>query len=98
MNTKTQIAEYEIDTHGISYPDYFQGAGVSFTRFEEIATGCGETERDALNDALEQIATCGVEIPSEMESDLERANSTDLASHSEDGPYWYVSVRYNLKA
>jgi hypothetical protein len=104
---KTTITEYEIETHGIDYPDYFQGAGTSFTRFSEIATGCGDTEKEALDDALEQMAMCGVTISPELEADAEKADDKECASerNEEDGElaedqgesaYWYVSVRYNL--
>jgi hypothetical protein len=51
-NMKT-IQEYEIISHGIDYPSYFKGCGTAFTKFEDVSTGIGVSEREALNDALE---------------------------------------------
>lgn len=45
--------EYEIEEHGATHGQYFQGAGTSYTRFTEIATGCGNSAREAGDDALE---------------------------------------------
>lgn len=59
MSTQREIAEIEVLDHGIDWPDYFQGAGVTFTEFDDIATGCGDTPAEAIQDALEQIAMRG---------------------------------------
>lgn len=42
---------------GIEHPDYFQGFGVSFTRFDDAVVGVGSTPAEAYADALEQIAS-----------------------------------------
>lgn len=59
MNTH-KIASFEIIDHGIEHSQYFQGCGVSYTNFNEVATGCGQNATEALEDALEQIA-CGAQ-------------------------------------
>jgi hypothetical protein len=41
MTTKTTITDFELVDLGIEYPDYFQGFGCSFTRFEHCAYGIG---------------------------------------------------------
>ena len=51
------IASFEIVDHGIEHNQYFQGCGTSYTEFDECVTGCGENALEALNDALEQIAS-----------------------------------------
>ena len=51
-----QIADFEIIDHGIESSSYFQGCGVSFTDFEEVSTGIGDTASEALEDALESLA------------------------------------------
>lgn len=47
--------EYEIKDHGCDHAQYFQGAGVAFTKFTQIATGSGSSAREAGEDALEQF-------------------------------------------
>lgn len=51
--------EIEILNHGIEHSQYFQGCGTSFTRWQHVATGVGDTLIDALEDALE-MALSGV--------------------------------------
>lgn len=72
MNTH-KIASFEIIDHGIKHSQYFQGCGVSYTNFNEVATGCGQNATEALEDALEQIA-CG-------------AQSVDLSAIEESRDY-----------
>ena len=46
----------EIINHGVMYSDYFQGCGIAFTDYTHAATGIGSSEREAFDDALEQLA------------------------------------------
>jgi len=60
------ITDYEILRHGVEHSQYFQGCGVSFTRFSEVSTGIGYTEREALLVAIEtarQALPDGIEFP-----------------------------------
>ena len=50
------IADFQIVDHGIDGDQYFQGCGLSFTSFEDIATGIGSNPYEALDDALENLA------------------------------------------
>ena len=56
------ITCFEIVDHGINHAQYFQGCGVSYTKFKDVATGCGDTPSEALADALEQLATGGWDV------------------------------------
>lgn len=47
---------YEIVYLGCEHPDYFQGFGTSFSRYEHSVYGIGSTVQDAYEDALEQMA------------------------------------------
>ncbi len=49
-------SDYRITTHGIDHNQYFQGHGVSFSKFTDCATGIGDSEIEAFNDALESLA------------------------------------------
>ena len=50
------ITDYKITDHGVEHSQYFQGAGVAFTKWEECFTGIGNSPAEALEDALEQVA------------------------------------------
>lgn len=52
------MSKYRIDSHGVDYPQYFPGHSAVHTEFDECVTGVGETEADALSDAIEQMC-CG---------------------------------------
>lgn len=54
-----KISEYEIRDHGVDGEQYFQGAGVAFTKWEDCYTGIGDSTAEALEDALEQLAMSG---------------------------------------
>ena len=36
-----KIRSYEIINHGYEHSQYFQGGGVSYTPFDDVATGVG---------------------------------------------------------
>lgn len=61
------LSEWDIDEHGLENSQYFVGAGVSFTSFDHIATGCGDNPHSALEDALEQIAMQGIDIDERLQ-------------------------------
>lgn len=96
------IQEYEIVDHGIEHEQYFQGCGVSFTKFETVSTGIGNSLQKALNDAAEGIAQQGYEISAELEKEIENANNTsNELNHTDcdddncysEGVYYYASIR-----
>jgi len=98
------IIEYQLIDHGIENSQYFQGCGVAFTSFDDVATGIGDTPADAIDDALEQLAMGGWET-----DDLEKriladegwkafptspSVSDQLADEdSESELYYHVSIR-----
>lgn len=51
-----KVTEYQLVDHGVDGSQYFPGCGVAFTSFEHVATGCGDTFKEALDDCLESIA------------------------------------------
>ena len=75
------IEEYEIINHGVDYSCYFQGCGVYFSDFEDVATGIGDSEKDALDDALDLLAQrdWDVEGNEDLMADLhDKADATDV--------------------
>lgn len=61
--TKTMtkyVGEFQVDIHGIDYPDYFTGGtSLVLSDFEDRAIGVGDTQEEAINDALEQLSMDG---------------------------------------
>ena len=46
----------EIINHGVMYSDYFQGCGLAFSDYDAVSTGIGSSEREAFDDAIEQLS------------------------------------------
>lgn len=49
------VTDFEVIDHGINGRQYFPGCGVAFSKFEYVATGCGDNFADAIEDALESM-------------------------------------------
>lgn len=95
-NTTTLITEFEVRYHGIGHEQYFQGCSVSFTQWDECYTGCGATASEALDDALEQMAYTGLEIPEHrLAQDIAELVAITRQLPSVDHHH-YVSVLYKL--
>ena len=56
------IGEFEVIDHGIEHEQYFRGCGLSHSTFTGIATGCGNDPREAVDDAIEQLACGGWDV------------------------------------
>jgi hypothetical protein len=90
------IKDYSIISHGIDSPDYFQGCGVCFTKFEDVATGIGNTEFEACEGALESLAQAGWDVSTVVnDCDKEKTVSdcVEVVEGEECDCYFYVSVR-----
>lgn len=61
------IKAMRIVFHGYEHAQYFQGHGVSFTKYTHCATGVGQSNHEALSDALECLyLPDGLEITDAM--------------------------------
>jgi hypothetical protein len=109
--TTPNIATFQVLDHGEDGSQYFPGCGVANTDFKHVVTGAGDTGADALEDALEQMASGEPEAHptdaqvAEMRTHLSNPDRSafDSLDHSEcsddhDGDDWhhYVSIRYTL--
>ena len=88
-----KIIAYEIVDHGVEHEAYFQGCGVAFTKYDEVYTGIGNSLREALEDAAEQAATNGVEIPSKLDDEISLALERE---YNEPEHWYYASIRVKL--
>jgi len=92
-----RIIEYEIIDHGVEHEQYFQGCGVSHTKYDEVYTGIGDSLKDALNDAMELLASGDVEILGDLAEEVTNAND-DLTRTTADenemqDNFHYASIR-----
>ena len=100
-----RIEGYKIIVRGVEWPEYFQGCGISCTRFDDVATGVGNSVVEAAEDAMEQLAQgdwdteSNPELLAELEGldekDLieEWMEENDIDEEEPETPYVYVSIR-----
>ena len=95
-----KINDYEIIDHGVDSCDFLQGCGIANTQYEDIATGIGDSSKDAMDDALEQLAQNGWDTDSDENLTKEFKYSSDSRTipeeeYGEDNSclYHYVSIR-----
>ena len=95
------IAEFEVVDHGIENSQYFQGCGLSHTVYDGIATGCGNDPREAVDDALEQLACGGWDVEG-MEKRIvadgwfgnrRKVPTKPAVPSTSDDCYYYLSIR-----
>jgi hypothetical protein len=84
--TMKTIREYSIEVYGLDMPSYFPGAGLAFTKYDDIATGIGDSEQEAAEDALEQLAQgdWDTESNAELLAEVKTLDDTDEVVAAED--------------
>ena len=94
-----KIIEFDVEEHGIENSQYFQGAGISGTEYDDIATGIGNNAAEAFDDALEQLAQNDWDV-TELEKEKKNYEGgeevgDDTGSEDEPGDdvYFYLSIR-----
>ncbi len=91
-----RIQSHEIIVHGVEHEQYFQGCGVSFTSYTDVATGIGNDAFEAFEDALESLAQCDWDVElADCWTDAPKADAARLADddHDHEDLHVYVSVR-----
>ena len=75
------ITEFQLSNHGIEHAQYFQGAGISFTRWKACYTGCGDSAGEALDDAIDMMAQADeydhASLPEGWDQDFRALTSED---------------------
>lgn len=78
-SSRKLIKDYEVRDHGVENSQYFQGCGISFTRFDHCATGCGsEHALEAIKDAIDILAQDGYEVTELLDQILDDYNWSKL--------------------
>lgn len=98
-----KIGEFQLVNHGIEHSQFFQGCGVSFTPFDNVATGIGDNPAEAIDDCLEQMAMNGWEVEGmetriKAQEGLEEIPLTPNAYElhgSNSELHYHVSFRWN---
>ena len=100
MTTET-TRKYEIINHGAENQQYFQGQGTAFTEFDAVATGTGDNEVEAYNDAVENIFMVydkaeALHLPTRPRG-LNKKNKLTSQQAESGEVYWYVSILYKTE-
>jgi hypothetical protein len=56
------VEEYSVSNHGVMQSSYWQGAGTTFTQWDEAFTGIGSNPHEALEDAINSAAQDGWDV------------------------------------
>ena len=101
-----QVHEYEVVDHGFDSEQCFQGCGVANTGYEDVATGIGETIKEAFEDACDSLAqndwdTSSIELgklrigrPMTVQGYL-RSLGISKADREQTETHYYLSIRVN---
>lgn len=87
-----KVTDHEILNHGVEGSQYFQGCGVSFTRYTEVYTGIGDSAHEALEDALEQAAMSDWDVDG-ITNDLSEDITIPKDAKEESELHYFVSIR-----
>jgi hypothetical protein len=103
LTMKTAIGEFELIDHGADNSQYFPGCGVAYTPYSHVATGCGSSAEEAVDDLIDMIAQ-GVDdngngwdvdnLESRLLADCGLKRWPRKVVKGEDC-YYYVSLRWN---
>ena len=97
-----RVTDYDLEYH-IAHAQYWQGAGLAYTGYDNISVGAGETIREAYEDACEQVAMNGedtraIEMPDSWYSDADTDihDAGECGEHSDECEFRvFVVLRYN---
>lgn len=98
------VTKFEIVDLGVDSPSYFQGFGYGMTEFDASVTGIGYDAVEAYDDALEQMATMGVETDTMPKRPKGIRKSSKVLEHMrpsagfDEGSFYYVGIRYSQTA
>lgn len=76
--------EWRVMDHGADGASYFPGHGVAFTSYADCATGCGDTPKEAFEDALESLAQNGWDV-SAIEADPDHQEIATSEANAHEG-------------
>ena len=94
------VLSFEVINHGVENSQYFQGCGIAYTSFEDVATGIGDSPFEALEDALESLAQNDWDV-SGIKNELSKESEIPVNEENEENEsmdvFHYVSVRVSTQ-
>ena len=84
-----KIKDYSITDHGVEHEQYFQGDGVSFTKYTDCATGVGSSAYEALEDAIDSLVQGDWDVAVIVNN---LSKETDVPEDA-DAHYHYVTIK-----
>jgi hypothetical protein len=89
---------FEIVDLGVDYPDYFQGFGTSYTKFDHSTYGVGNTAQEAYDDALDSATCYSPQAEIDLKAMPKRPGfSGKVLKRDGDDALYYVGIRWNHK-
>lgn len=102
-DTKIKIASFQVIDHGPEHGQFFQGCGTAYTNYDHVVTGSRCTQKEAYDDALEQIAMTHsnvdlTELEAYGKARYDDDKVPDSINDDESGEWnYYLSILYKLK-
>lgn len=87
-----KLKSYEIIDHGMDGSQYFQGCGISRTKYTHVWTGAGESSKEAYNDALDQMYAHIGEVADKMPKRPAGFSLRPRVPADYDDVYFYASI------
>lgn len=86
QQTSKIVQDFEFHDLGVDHAQYFQGAGVAYTTWDEVFVGVGDTAREAASDARESLGMGYVYLGQKTAERLDFAllNLDDTSSAHDD--------------
>lgn len=86
------IKRINVTFHGLDSPSYFPGHGIALTSYTDCATGVGESDYAAIQDALEQLCQREIdmdapEVRDMLDRELRAMAGRDLETFEELARY-----------
>jgi hypothetical protein len=94
--TKT-LGDFQTDSMGVDYPDYFQGYGTSFTKYTDSCYGIGATEAEALDDCLEALSQCLDFDDITEERIRDEFGTPDDTEMAPDEAFFHVGIKWTIR-
>jgi hypothetical protein len=81
--TPKTITDHKIEDHGVEHEQYFQGCGISHSKWDEVASGVGSSPREAYEDALDSLSQNNWAVDT-LPSGGELSNKSELPEADDD--------------
>lgn len=98
---KRKVSAFEVVDIGIRHEQFFVGFGVASTPFDMAFVGIGDSAREALVDALEDVAMNGSDLGILLNEDWDEhieKMSNQIVGEVADDIHYYVGIRVKWEA